>query len=416
MKSKAVEFLETREEEICIDVRASEPRSVRLRDDRRASARVFAGGLMGLASARGACVLENLSARAEEALSLGMPAKYDLPASGTAVFDDGAPPPPDPVKAHEIVSGLLDRVRNDRFIISNHFKFKKSLIRLRNSLGTDLSLSRSTWSCELFFKHAGSTSIMDGALAWSGRGVPSVDLLEGQINLIFDAFEKPVELPVGTDGKVLVVFPHPEEVFFGKIDEEMTGRNYHEGTGLLSGKLGQRVFSEEVSIVDHTTPEKGSRYMPFDLEGTLRTEPALSLIDRGTMANLAYDLQSAAEFKARPTGNGFRGTESNAFTGFNTLLLQPGRRTIAELTEESPAVMPYLVTGGEFLDDGSYSTPVQLGFLVSKGKIVGRLPQFGLSTSLTGALGDDFVAVSSDSPGPFDTNPAIFSRCRIMAG
>lgn len=414
MRSRVVEFLETRNEEICVDVRASQPQSVRLRDDRRSGARVFSEGFMGLASARGTCDLDELAQRASTALSLGMPAAYGLPASGMASFDDGALPPPSPVEAHEMVSGLLDRVRNDRFIISNHFKFKKNHIRLRSDLGTDLSLSRSVWSCELFFKHAASTGIMDGSLAWSGRGVPPVDLLVEEIKTIFEAFEKPAALPASSDGRVLVMFPRPEEVFFEKLGEELTGRNHHEKTALLSGKLGQHVFSDRVTLVDHSTPAKGSRYMPFDLEGTLRKDPAFRLVDRGVLVNLAYDLQSASEFGVLPTGNGFRSTESNAHTGFSTLLLEPGDQTIARLTSEGPAVMPYLTSGGEFLDDGSYSTPVQLGFLVEKGKIVGRLPQFVLSTSLTDALGSGFVAVSSDTPGPFDTNPAIFSICRIM--
>lgn len=416
MNSKVVEFLETREEEICIDVRASESRSVRLRDDRRSGARVFLDGFMGLASVRGACNLDDLKTCAEVSLALGMPAGYDLPASGEARFDDGAPPPPAPVEAHEMVSRLLSRVRDDRFIISNHFKFKKTRVRLRNSLGTDLSLVRNVWTCELFFKHAASTSIMDGALAWNGRGIPDMSLLEEQIRLVFDSYVRPVELPKQADDKVLVIFPHPGEIFFDKIAEELTGRNYHEGATLLSGKLGQKVFSDQITIVDHATPSRGAGFMPFDLEGTLRHDPAFNLIDQGIMSALAYDLKSASEFGTCPTGNGFRGTETNSFTGFNTLLLEPGKKTIAELTAEVPAVMPYLISGGEFLDDGSYSTPVQLGFLVEKGRIVGRLPQFGLSTSLTDALGSDFIAVSSDPLGPFDTNPAIFARCRIMTG
>ena len=75
---------------------------------------------------------------------------------------------------------------------------------------------------------------------------------------------------------------------------------YQEGRSFLSGRLGEKLMGENVSIWDDGTDPRGLAF-PFDWEGLPKRK--VSLIDRGVAAGVVYDTYSAHKEGKASTGN-----------------------------------------------------------------------------------------------------------------
>jgi predicted Zn-dependent protease len=72
-------------------------------------------------------------------------------------------------------------------------------------------------------------------------------------------------------------------------------RIYHEQASPLSGKMGVKVFSNNITLIDDPFhPEVFP--MPFDYEGYPKKK--LTIIEKGVLKNIAYDSYTAAKYKA----------------------------------------------------------------------------------------------------------------------
>lgn len=82
------------------------------------------------------------------------------------------------------------------------------------------------------------------------------------------------------------------------------GNSANKGESVYSGKIGQVVCSEELSITEDSTYESGLNSSSFDDEGipSKKTE----LVYRGILKNFIYDFTNAKEYNTEPTGNAVR--------------------------------------------------------------------------------------------------------------
>lgn len=77
-------------------------------------------------------------------------------------------------------------------------------------------------------------------------------------------------------------------------------RIYHEQASPLSGKLGQKVFGDNITIIDDPFhPEVFP--MPFDFEGYPKEK--MIIVEKGILKNIAYDSYTATKYKAKNTGH-----------------------------------------------------------------------------------------------------------------
>lgn len=77
-------------------------------------------------------------------------------------------------------------------------------------------------------------------------------------------------------------------------------KSFHEGTSFLSGRLGERVTGEAVTIHDNGIDERGLS-VPFDFEGVPKRR--LPLIERGVAQSVAYDSFTASIDGSISTGH-----------------------------------------------------------------------------------------------------------------
>ncbi len=77
-------------------------------------------------------------------------------------------------------------------------------------------------------------------------------------------------------------------------------KNYHEGSSFMSGRLGERITGENVTIYDDGTDPRGMA-VPFDLEGV--GKKMTMLIERGVARGVVYDTFTSAFDRRGSTGH-----------------------------------------------------------------------------------------------------------------
>lgn len=164
------------------------------------------------------------------------------------------------------------------------------------------------------------------------------------------------------------------------------GRDVVEGRSAVSGRLGERVCSPLVTIVDDPlAPDMLGQ--PFDAEGTPKR--ALPLIDAGVAAAVAHDRMSAKLGGTASTGHAFPAPNPQGGVPAHPSL-RPGDATLDDLVagcerallvtrfHYTNAVHPLSTTITGMTRDGT--------FLVADGKVVGGVRNLRFTQSVLDAL------------------------------
>jgi TldD protein len=128
------------------------------------------------------------------------------------------------------------------------------------------------------------------------------------------------------------------------VDRDVVGLVLHEALGhategdivatggsVLMGKLGTRIASDTVTIIDEGVVE-GGYYYPYDDEGAEKGKTAL--VEKGILTGYLTDRRSAKKLDTEPTGNG----RSQDFENFpivrqTNYYMEPGDHSLDELIE-----------------------------------------------------------------------------------
>ncbi len=276
--------------------------------------------------------------------------------------------------------------------------------------GTAMTNSYDISRSEIIYKHESSTGIMDSYFESMEVGKLDFEKTISNYAPYLECYETVVNLK---EGKLPVVFTGSEMITSKAISGHKANM-YHKGVGLFKGKLGEKVLNEKLNIFDISYNPEVSALRAFDGEGFLREDPSLSLFEKGVFSNLVCDARNAKLYNMQSTGNGMRSYNSSPQIGFNKVYIGPGSKSISEILADLPeCLVVELAAGGDFTDDGSFSTPVQFGFLMKNGKVAGRLPQLTLTAKVQDYLGDDLIDIASDSIRPSHYNPSIVTHMNV---
>ena len=182
----------------------------------------------------------------------------------------------------------------------------------------------------------------------------------------------------------------------------LSGRNVYLGASPLAEKLGQQILDRRFTLVDDGRLDYASPSAPYDDEGIPTARK--TLIEDGVVKQFLYDLRTAAQAGAQPTGNGFkaegwrgRGYHLPPAVAPTTVLVPPGDQTLEEILgglDEALLVEQVIGLGQGNIEAGEFSTNVALGFLVRKGEIVGRIKNTMIAGNVYDLLKDQLIALS----------------------
>jgi|SRR6185312_10163926 len=170
------------------------------------------------------------------------------------------------------------------------------------------------------------------------------------------------------------------------------------GTSFLKDRLGQRVFSPGINIIDDPHVRRGHRSKPFDAEGVANQRRAV--IADGFLQTWLLDLGSARQLGMRTTGHASRGMSSPPGPAPTNMWLERGTTTragmIADLKEG--LLVTELMGMGVNGVTGDYSRGAS-GFWIENGAVAYPVSEI----TIAGNLKDMFMALTPADDLEFKT-------------
>jgi len=130
--------------------------------------------------------------------------------------------------------------------------------------------------------------------------------------------------------KVPVVFdPRVAGTLVSHLASAINGASVARKTSFLKDKMGVKLFSDGIRIVDDPFRKRGLRSRPFDGEGVKGEK--LALVEDGILQTWLLDCTSARELGLSTNGRAHRGVSSTPSPGATNLYLEAGKPTPGEL-------------------------------------------------------------------------------------
>jgi TldD protein len=143
-----------------------------------------------------------------------------------------------------------------------------------------------------------------------------------------------------------------------------------EGLSVYSDKVGQRVASDLVTVVDDATMPGKRGSFTFDDEGTPAHRTVL--IENGVLKTYMCDRMSSRKLEIEPTGNARRQSyEELPIVRMTNTMIMPGSDDPESILRETPRGLYVKRMGGGQVNtiNGDFVFDVQEGYLVEDGKI-----------------------------------------------
>ena len=172
-------------------------------------------------------------------------------------------------------------------------------------------------------------------------------------------------------------------------------RMHFEGRSFLKGKLGEKVFSELITIIDDVYDERWSG-LPFDFEGVPRK--SVVLVENGVLKGLVYDRLTAKKMNAEPTGHGLPQPNRWGAIPLN-IIVKPGENDFASLIKSVKHGL--LVTHFHYTNVSELTKLTITGmtrdglFVVENGEIAYPVKNMRFTQSIAEAL-NNVVAVAKE--------------------
>lgn len=384
------EFITMRIKESAARVQNSEVTAVRVKDITRKGVRVYQDGKIGIAGVVGDAPEDVLLQGAMQNLNAGIAYPYPL----TQNLKDHRCYNEQPMSSQELLEqaeGVLQILQKDYpdFAFSESISSIEQIVQMKNSEGLDLEYKDAVFALSLILKERATANLFDGALFCLTRNFDPDKFWDFNRSFL-EAYRNKVELP---EGDVLPVFMWDLSVLQSFLGRALHGERFARGSSLFSGKLGEQLFAEKVTIELNRDP--ATRIKPFfDTEGVVIPNDRLALVENGRLTAVLADKKTADTYGLAHTGAATGDyddppTIDGAHGG--SLSFKTDSEDIAAVLQGRPAVFALLCSGGDFTADGSFATPVQVSFLFDGERLVGKLPEFAVRSNLFRMLGEDYI-------------------------
>jgi PmbA protein len=194
--------------------------------------------------------------------------------------------------------------------------------------------------------------------------------------------------------RVPVVFePRAARTLLDNIVEAVHGMSIYRQESFLAGKLGEKVASENLTVIDDGTLSGLFGTSPFDDEGVPSRRTAV--IERGVLKSYLLNSYAARKLGMKTTGNAARGLAGNAGIGHGNFYAEKGVQSPEEILAGVPNgfYVTELMGFGVNIVTGDYSRGAtglwirngELAFPVSEVTIAGNLKEMLLGLEAAGS-------------------------------
>ncbi len=389
-----------------VNISGSRVDSYRCKKDMNTVVRVYDGGNIGIAAAVGeddGTLLEKAQAK----LSQGIAYPDNIPENITRSEDALTVVIPEDelvTTVKRLVSKLVEAYPD--FIYSYKVIEETVEIDYSNSCNTNLCYKGGNLGIYLQMKEKKSANIMDLFFDATVKSYDE-DGIVSDMGRLLSVYNNKVDFP---DEEVPVVIGMGEIIY--NILPEITAEKYMAGASLFNGKLGEKVFSEKLTLFSDKSPENKHNTPFFDAEGTTVSGDRHIFINKGKLEAIAAYRRTSAMFNLPLTGSAYSDFDAVPRTAFNGITVETNGVKLSEVAT-GKSIYIAVASGGDMSPDGVYATPVMVAYLCEDGKPVGVLPPFGISASVYDALGGDLIAVADNDMFTCKDEKVIITKLKI---
>jgi PmbA protein len=162
---------------------------------------------------------------------------------------------------------------------------------------------------------------------------------------------------------------------------------FEEGSSFMSGRIGEKIVGENVTIRDDFEHPLGSG-IPFDFEGVPRQH--VGIVERGVAKSVVYDSYYAAKLQHPNTGHALPAPNSEGPLPLN-VVIDPGSTTLEDMIKDVQHGV--LVTRTWYIRMVDQKQTMITGmtrdglFLIERGRLTKGLKNMRFNESIVGALG-----------------------------
>lgn len=370
--------------------------------------RLWKDGKPGLAVAYGAVEPAVLIAKTIELSQLNEPETPELNQADRNIYPDLGHTIPT-AELLEMGKYAIEIVRTEfpDVLCSSQWDCDIETTRLVNSLGLDCSYTDTTLSGYLAAEWIRGDDFLSVGDGQTERGHLDPARIAQSIIKRLQWAKKNVRPPTG---KVPVLFTaKAADMLWETVQAALNGKQVIEGASPWSDRLGQKVISPQLTLLQE--PTVGPFSCPFDDEGSpTRT---LTLIQDGELKLFYADRTIGQILGSGSTGNGFRsGLGSYPTPGLVNITVSPGTMNFAQLVQhmDSGIIIDQILGSGAGMS-GDFSINVELGYRVKHGEILGRIKDTMVSGNVYTAL-KQIVALGAD----IDWNGPCYTPSLIVDG
>ena len=265
-----------------------------------------------------------------------------------------------------------------------------SSVYIANSKGMELSDKQNYAVAYIGIMAQENNSIKESGDIWIGNDISSFNPIE----LANTAGKKVINSLCGTSVKSntykTIIKNEVVADMLQVFSSAFLADNVQKGFSLLSGKLGEKVYSSKITICDYPLLDNGYATTPFDSEGVASYNK--NVVENGILKTYLYNLKTANKDGVQSTGNGFkssfRGTVGVSTTNF---FIQNGITEFEDLLSDiNNGLLITDVAGlhsGANSISGDFSLAAE-GFLIENGKITAPVEQITIAGNFYNLLSD----------------------------
>jgi PmbA protein len=266
-------------------------------------------------------------------------------------------------------------------------------LSIRNQAGTDISFERSPLSISLWVNRVKGDDVLltgniTGTTVWEEDYLAAARKLCGKLELA----QKSAKIQ---SGRMPVLFAPTGALVPGwPLMLGLDGKNVYTDISPMKGKLGEKLFDAQITIIDDATIDGRFNSGAYDDEGVAHQRNVL--VEQGVLKGFLYDLKTAAQSGVESTGNGSRSLFNPPSPAPTNLVFAAGETPVADIIasiDEGLLVENALGIGQGNVISGAFSNTLSLAFKIEKGEIVGRVKDVSIAGNVYDLL-KDVAAVS----------------------
>ena len=198
---------------------------------------------------------------------------------------------------------------------------------------------------------------------------------------------------IATQRAPIIFEPRTARALLGELFDAISGSSIYRQASFLTGKIGERIASGMLTVIDDATLPGLFGSSPFDDEGVAARRTVV--IERGVLKNYLLNTYTARKLGMKTTGNASRGLSGNAGVGPGNFYIEGGSKTPEQMIAGIRAglYVTELIGGNANTVTGDYSAGAaglwidngELAYPVSEITIAGNLKQMLMDLEQAGS-------------------------------